>query len=63
VATATAAGLRNSPWGDHVAPSEALEWARHLDRARKGYDLKPWLAMLEQMQELQNKRASGRGGR
>jgi Ca-activated chloride channel family protein len=63
IATATAARLRNSPWGDHVAPGEALDWARRLDRARKGHDLEPWLTMLDQIQKLPPRRGSSRNGR
>jgi Ca-activated chloride channel family protein len=63
IATATAEGLRNSPWGDRVTASEVLQWAQRLDRARKGHDLKPWLSMLERIQALPTKRGSGRGGR
>jgi Ca-activated chloride channel homolog len=63
IATATAARLRNSPWADHVAPSEVLQWARRLDRSRTGRELEPWLSMLEQIQKLPAKRGASRGGR
>jgi len=63
IATSTAARLRNSPWADHVSPSEALQWARRLDRLRTGREVEPWLSMLEQLQKLPPRRGSPRGTR
>lgn len=63
IAAAAAGRLRNSPWGDNVAPQEVLQWVRRLDRARTGRALESWISLLEQMQRLPAKRPNGRGTR
>ena len=63
IATAVAGRLRNSPWGDNVAPAEVLQWAARLDRARLGRSLEPWIALLDQMQRMPPRRGAARGNR
>jgi hypothetical protein len=62
LAAATAGRLRNVPSADNVAPSELLQWAWRLQRARSVRGLDPWLALLNDLERLAS-RKSNRGAR
>ncbi|MCE9603685.1 MAG: VWA domain-containing protein [Planctomycetia bacterium] len=61
IATAVAARLRNSPWGDNVAPDEVLQWAVRLERTGIVRGAAPWRELVLQMQRLPARRAPTRG--
>jgi Ca-activated chloride channel family protein len=52
IAASLAGRLRNSPWGDNVAPAEVLQWARRLDRLGTVRGVAPWLTLAEQVTKL-----------
>lgn len=63
IAAATAAKLRNSPWGDNVAPDEVLQWTVRLERSGTLRGVAPWRELLVQMQRLPARRTPTRGNR
>jgi len=63
IATATAARLRNSPWGDNVPSEEVLQWAVRLERSGSLRGATPWRELIVQMQRLPVRRTTTRGVR
>lgn len=61
IATAAAARLRNSPWGDNVPPEEVLQWAVRLERSGLLRGATPWRELAVQMQRLPVRRTPTRG--
>ncbi|MGC3967520.1 MAG: hypothetical protein QM775_09170 [Pirellulales bacterium] len=52
IAASLAGKLRNSPWGDNVAPAEVLQWARRLERLGTVRGVAPWTALADQITKL-----------
>lgn len=63
IAAAAAARLRNSPWGDNVAPDEVLQWALRLERAGTLRGVGMWRELVLQIQRLPNRRTPSKGNR
>ena len=63
IAAAAAARLRNSPWGDNVAPDEVLQWALRLERSGTLRGVGMWRELVLQLQRLPNRRTPSKGNR
>ena len=52
VAASAAAHLRQSPWGDNVAPEVVLQWARRLQGLGTVRGVEPWIKLVDQARKL-----------